>query len=156
MATEALRRKIRDIAHIALVRSVLPGGKNSLTMSLQRRKHGVRRVLKLDDGCSLTFALRRDGVQVVLARLDFPRHRHVWVVHVAASFGEPAQDVLHELDRAGGVVVGDADARALAWESVVLVSSFWKEWEEITHLSRRGGRRRANAACRLGRCSCRL
>jgi hypothetical protein len=130
MATEALRRKIRDIAHIALVRSVLPGGKNSLTMSLRRRKHGVRRVLKLDDGCSLTFALRRDGVQVVLARLDFPRHRHVWVVHVAASFGEPAQDVLHEFDGAGGVVVGVADARTLVWESVVLVRLFVERMEK--------------------------
>jgi hypothetical protein len=58
---------------------------------------------------------------VVLVEVDVPRHLHVGVVRVAASFGECVEDVLNELEGAGGVVMRLADAGALAWDSRELV-----------------------------------
>lgn len=68
------------------------------------------------DWRNLARAQRRGGVHVILATVDVPRHLHVGIVDVAAGFGEPAQDVLHEVHRPGSVVVRCADAGALAWE----------------------------------------
>jgi hypothetical protein len=122
VAAEAVRSSECEIARIALVCGALSGRDDS--PSTWRHERGAGHMLRFDRSSSrngLVITRSRDRVQVVLAEFGVPRHLHVWVVRVAASFGKRPRDVLHELEGAGGVVMRLADAGALAWDSRELV-----------------------------------